>query len=129
MDTVNAARIEEVLKRAQLNGNDKNHAFDEFQAVLIEWMAGEPLGLLMDGDAAWMLFEIWMDPEEGLIKGGDGYEHFDFGTLNQMRARLFQQYNMPLKKKGRLSRKRLCFLQSSTHGWFRAYRSCFGHCR
>ena len=98
MDAVNLARLEEVLKRARSTGYDKDQAFDEFRAVLIEWVAGEPLGLPMDGDVAWMLCEIWMDPKEGLIKGGDGYEHLDLDMcLNDETVNQFKFKNVSSK--------------------------------
>ena len=89
MDNEYIVRLDEVLKKAQSDGYGKDQAFSEFRAVLIEWLAGEPFGLSRDGAAAWMLCEIWMDPEEGLIKGGGGYEHLDFRPLNQKRAVCF----------------------------------------
>lgn len=98
MDSEYIARLDEVLKKAQSDEYGKDQAFSEFRAVLIEGLVAEPFCLSRDGAAAWMLCEMWLNPEEGVVKGGGGYEHLDFRPLNQRRVRLFQQYGLPLTR-------------------------------
>ena len=75
MEHGSAVRFETVEENAKLNGWDERGGFAEFRACLVGWLTGSPLHLEAKGAPLRVMCEMLLDPEEGPLMGGYGYEH------------------------------------------------------
>ena len=98
MAGIDEARLDRVLREARTEGHDQKRAFAEFRAVLEEWLQNGPLNVSEGNPLAGKLCDMFMDPDEGPVTGGEGIEHLNFAVLNRMRRRLFEQYGLPLTR-------------------------------
>ena len=85
-------KFHEVLENAKLNGWDERRAFGEFRDCLTGWLAGSPLYL--GGETLRVICEMLLNPQEGPLQGGYGFEHLDFREFNRARDRLFGAYGV-----------------------------------
>ena len=90
MEPEAVAKFHEVLENAKFNGWDERRAFGEFRACLTSWLTGSPFYL--GGMTLRVICEMLLNPREGPLQGGYGFEHLDFREFNRVRDRLFEAY-------------------------------------
>ena len=103
MDREDIQRFEAILEDAKREGWDYVRTWNEFKVLIIQWLIRPPFNLHRDGIEVELVSDLMMDPEEGLIRGGIGYEHLNFRALNEVRAKLYKHYHQPLDRFGTLA--------------------------
>ena len=81
---------------------DYRRASSYLKSAVIQHLKGGCMDLPAASAALEFVCDIFLDHEEGPVRGGWNHEHLDYSPLNEARVHLYRVYGLPLKRFSRL---------------------------